>query len=300
MEDKKTFSEREQEVVKLLLQGMSNKQIALELGISTRTIEFHLSNIYAKLDVTSRTEAILRLTEGNLRESTGDRSNVSLRESTVDEYGKGAENVSKPIFQRRIPMKNVLPILGAMLTTTAVALLVIFTNHPGGTAEKMVSGQDKKTAMVETTTVASTETSLPTPAPAYKYAAPNSISAGDLKIEVSPRLSASVLEFTVIATYPQKVEFEEPEFLFVDLEIQMYRDDLEIRVDEQAGGGGGGPGIQEQVVVFNVNQPLEMGQIVHVRALVTFDEAFGFSEPIPFELELTVGEPFPLRGQGGG
>ena len=45
---------REKEVVNLLLQGKSNKLIALSLGISDRTVEFHLKNIYAKYQVNSR------------------------------------------------------------------------------------------------------------------------------------------------------------------------------------------------------------------------------------------------------
>ncbi len=55
------LSEREKEVVRLLLQGKSNKLIALSLGISVRTVEFHLKNIYAKFQVNSRIELILKL-----------------------------------------------------------------------------------------------------------------------------------------------------------------------------------------------------------------------------------------------
>jgi DNA-binding CsgD family transcriptional regulator len=40
------FSGREKEVTGLLLQGKSNKQIALALGISASTVEYHLKNIY--------------------------------------------------------------------------------------------------------------------------------------------------------------------------------------------------------------------------------------------------------------
>jgi len=42
------LSNREWEVVELLLQGKSNKLIAGALGISVRTVEFHLKNIYTK------------------------------------------------------------------------------------------------------------------------------------------------------------------------------------------------------------------------------------------------------------
>ena len=43
------FTEREKEVIKLLLQGKSNKQIALSLRISKSTVEFHLKNIFKRI-----------------------------------------------------------------------------------------------------------------------------------------------------------------------------------------------------------------------------------------------------------
>lgn len=51
---------RELEVIQLMAQGLANKQIALSLGISEHTVKFHLSSLYAKLGVASRTEAIKR------------------------------------------------------------------------------------------------------------------------------------------------------------------------------------------------------------------------------------------------
>lgn len=44
-----------------LLEGKSNKLIALEMKVSERTIEFHLTNIYSKFKVNSRMELVLRL-----------------------------------------------------------------------------------------------------------------------------------------------------------------------------------------------------------------------------------------------
>jgi len=49
---------RELEVLQLAAEGLANKQIALALNISEHTVKFHLSSLYAKLGVTSRTEAI--------------------------------------------------------------------------------------------------------------------------------------------------------------------------------------------------------------------------------------------------
>lgn len=51
------LTEREQQVLGFLAQGLSNKEIAARLYLSVRTVEGHLTNAYAKLDVSSRTEA---------------------------------------------------------------------------------------------------------------------------------------------------------------------------------------------------------------------------------------------------
>ncbi len=49
---------REIEVLQMMSQGLANKQIGLALGISEHTVKFHLSSLYAKLGVASRTEAV--------------------------------------------------------------------------------------------------------------------------------------------------------------------------------------------------------------------------------------------------
>lgn len=49
---------REAEVVRLVARGMSNKAIAQQLGISTRTVEGHLNHVFDKLGVQSRTELV--------------------------------------------------------------------------------------------------------------------------------------------------------------------------------------------------------------------------------------------------
>jgi DNA-binding NarL/FixJ family response regulator len=53
------LTDREFDVVSLLTAGMSNQEIASRLSLSEKTIKLHLSNIYQKLGVTSRTEAAL-------------------------------------------------------------------------------------------------------------------------------------------------------------------------------------------------------------------------------------------------
>ena len=53
------LSNRESEVLALAARGLSNKMIARELSLSDRTVQVHLSNIFGKLGVASRTEAVI-------------------------------------------------------------------------------------------------------------------------------------------------------------------------------------------------------------------------------------------------
>jgi DNA-binding CsgD family transcriptional regulator len=49
---------REIEVLGMLAEGLGNKTIARRLGISEHTVKFHVGSILAKLDASSRTEAV--------------------------------------------------------------------------------------------------------------------------------------------------------------------------------------------------------------------------------------------------
>jgi DNA-binding NarL/FixJ family response regulator len=63
------LSDRELSILRALGDGMSNKQIAKEFWLAEQTVKFHLTNIYRKLGVATRTEAVRRAYQRGLLES---------------------------------------------------------------------------------------------------------------------------------------------------------------------------------------------------------------------------------------
>ena len=61
-----TLTDREREVLDLMAAGRSNATIASELHISTKTVSNHVSNIFSKLHLADRSEAIVRAREAGL------------------------------------------------------------------------------------------------------------------------------------------------------------------------------------------------------------------------------------------
>jgi LuxR family maltose regulon positive regulatory protein len=57
------LSERELEVLRLIAAGLSNREIAEELVVAVSTVKTHIRNIYGKLDVSSRTQALVKARE---------------------------------------------------------------------------------------------------------------------------------------------------------------------------------------------------------------------------------------------
>jgi len=51
---------REREVLEMLAEGLSNKEIAWRMKISEHTVKFHVASIFAKFDVSTRTEAVMQ------------------------------------------------------------------------------------------------------------------------------------------------------------------------------------------------------------------------------------------------
>jgi len=55
------LSKTEIKVIRLLVKGLSNKSISIKYGISENTVKFHLKNIYRKLKVHNRLEAVCKI-----------------------------------------------------------------------------------------------------------------------------------------------------------------------------------------------------------------------------------------------
>lgn len=127
------FTNCELPVAKLMMEGKSNKQIASILKISVSTVEFHLTRIYAKLGVSSRSEAIilighqgesLVLDESDQGSKTGESSGKSLVENAAVRTDNEIE--SSPLAQTNLKMNLLIgKIFGKH--TAAISIIIIIT-----------------------------------------------------------------------------------------------------------------------------------------------------------------------------
>ena len=78
------LSDREQEILRLVATGASNKEIAAQLTISPNTVKVHLRNIFSKIGVASRTEATLyAIQQGYVTMPTGAAAELPLVQDGV-------------------------------------------------------------------------------------------------------------------------------------------------------------------------------------------------------------------------
>jgi two-component system, NarL family, nitrate/nitrite response regulator NarL len=61
----RTLSPREAQVMQLMTEGMTNRQIAGHLSVTVHAVKFHLASIYRKLEVHNRTEAAVAFLEAS-------------------------------------------------------------------------------------------------------------------------------------------------------------------------------------------------------------------------------------------
>ena len=124
------LSDREKEILKLVATGVSNKEIAYQLGISPNTVKVHLRNVFTKIGAASRTEAALTAVRMGLVEQA-----APVPESEVEpavETGPnllvtGVQTSDEPAnsLQIAIPITNSSPRLRMVWWLLALGLVVL-------------------------------------------------------------------------------------------------------------------------------------------------------------------------------
>jgi DNA-binding CsgD family transcriptional regulator/N-acetylneuraminic acid mutarotase len=135
------LSERELEILRLVATGVSNKEIAQQLFISTNTVKVHLRNIFAKIGAASRTEAALYAVRMGIVEtpSIGLVDENELANSSIDGIeatkvsGQGAQPSEKG-FYRALGILGVLIVVAILFVVRGPNSLNPFSvssNSPG-------------------------------------------------------------------------------------------------------------------------------------------------------------------------
>ncbi len=139
------LTEREQEILKLLATGTSNKEMANLLRISSNTVKVHLRNIFAKIGAASRTEAAMYAVNSGLVKTTAGASQMdgiapSKEDALAASQAAAGEVVPRPRpFYRLATMTAIILVLVAIigmgiLLTKQQAALAIGTSLPSPTA----------------------------------------------------------------------------------------------------------------------------------------------------------------------
>jgi len=204
------FSEREEGVISLLLEGKSNKQIALALKISIRTVEFHLGNIYSRLQVSSRSEAIIKLSNKQLWESTGGTGDHELRQATVESEGQLPQNQRKnPGSTRRFSLKTFRYLAATLVILLVIAFLFLVKSNRNQIADQPTTILQQTPILSTNSSSSPTSTATPTLSPReqivaeaqqlaaqYDQAVKTEIQKGEVEISKDPHSGKEVIHFT--------------------------------------------------------------------------------------------------------
>jgi len=133
MIDNATLSPRETEILALIAQGKANKEIASELFISVNTVKVHVSNIFQKIEVSSRTEATLyAIEQGIVQSPTTPILSVDgeISADSIDDTYK--ETPKKPAWIKRNWWVILFSLVSfyAILQSTVPTLPFLFTVTP--------------------------------------------------------------------------------------------------------------------------------------------------------------------------
>ncbi len=122
--------EREIDILRLVTQGKTNKEIACALSITRRTVEFHVGNLMQKLGVKSRIQAAVLATQMNLLDSTRTQNPVDNHSSnglTPGAQWNGNKTVQqeKPMKPRR-KQRTITIVSIAVMVISLIVVAVLF------------------------------------------------------------------------------------------------------------------------------------------------------------------------------
>lgn len=112
----KGLSNREAEVAELVTKGLSNKEVANQLFVTEKTVKFHLTNIYKKMNVKSRAQLIVwclphlgfvekeERSIGNELQASNQNSNLSAGNAAATQFPVGSSTVSGTTAQGIAPI----------------------------------------------------------------------------------------------------------------------------------------------------------------------------------------------------
>ena len=124
------LTEREQEILKLLATGTSNKDIANRLFISSNTVKVHLRNIFAKIGAASRTEAAMYAVQIGLVRSPAVSDQGLVTPSPAEDDLTIGQSISADTHSRSVPLLRLVSLIVIILILVlAVGLGYLLTRQ---------------------------------------------------------------------------------------------------------------------------------------------------------------------------
>jgi len=131
------LSEREQEILRLLATGVSNKEIATQLFISPNTVKVHLRNIFTKIGVSSRTEAVMYAVNQGLVSGIGkvvseEKEEDHQAQEAPEEAAQASISLPLPQDGKRKPILSPLwaPLIMAVVIIAVLVGMIVQNLNP--------------------------------------------------------------------------------------------------------------------------------------------------------------------------